>query len=217
MIAALFQIGILRFIQSHTLRLASVWHGELIWIAVPVVAIKLHDDATRFNEGIDTKLVCQKMLGSVRDAERIQDFITSYFGPCPFASLLRDVHFSQSLRKIRVNIATRNGAVDGSERGRAAKFLAADFASVDRFIPTLPSVRALLRAEEILGHARFLNVGQLSAKRARHHFPVVPLDSRRSAVALKRAILLSLCAPPRTGCAAAKADNRPNSVSVMHV
>jgi len=69
-------IGILRYVKSHTLNLSMVGIWINIFLAMPIIAIKLYNDIFRWDESINSKLSTNNILTNKINAAGCKDGIS---------------------------------------------------------------------------------------------------------------------------------------------
>lgn len=174
--AAVVQVDVLRVVEADAVGDARMCGAVP---AVPVVAVRLHDEPSAGNEGIDGEQAVDHVLAAVRDRERVEDGVQRALGTGwrerPNLTLLRTAHVGD-----KPVVVTPDSGLLGGETGT--------------------------RAQARGGEATERNVEVASALRARECPAVATLRVRSGAVAVERAIPLRwpdmagvFLAAPRTG------------------
>lgn len=150
-VAALYHVGVLRDIEGHASPLTSVGRGELGGVAVPVVAVELHDDAAIRQEGIHAELAADDVLRRVGNTETVEDGIPGLLDVVRLHALLHGVHGDKHGVTVRVSVAARERAIGNvvgfAPRRRPTEGFAAHLTDMFRLVAALPNVGAFPRAE----------------------------------------------------------------------
>lgn len=115
---------------------------------MPVIAIKLNNQAKRRNKGIHAELLSYEMLLVIRYLQRIKGRVARYLKFGPLHGLLSEVHSHQHRAFFGIGIPASDRAVldavltaGGQGRGFPKRLLA-NLADVRRFAPSLPLIDA---------------------------------------------------------------------------
>lgn len=187
---------------------------------MPIVAVKLDDQASGRDYSVGDELAGECPLREVVDPHRIQQRVSGNLGAGYVNGLLHGAHREYPCIDIRVGISTGNGAVGdvvvsaGGPGRRPAERAAAHLARVRRLVAPLVRVVAIVRAELRIGGAALGYVEVKSALGALERGPGSPLWPRGTSVAGKRAVLPPGWHPLSDDSAAGNARDGPDLVSL---
>lgn len=214
--AALAHVSVLRPVKAHALALPFVGFGEPVGVAVPIVAIPLDHEISRWDEGVNGELPVDDVLPDVVHLELVEDGVSDALWLGRRAELLHRIHPGQMLLPAWALVTAFDGAITNVVRlfagRRPSERLAAYLARVIGFIAALPLVCAIDRAES----RDVLAVMQDGV------FPVTPFARqfgslaafhlRGSRIAVVRAITLLRTKVPRVHLATPRASDCPDLV-----
>lgn len=134
-------ICILRGVESHAFALARVGLWELLRVAMPVIAVKLYDQALLGQERINTEFTTDDMLGQINQPQIVEQRMADLFDRSLVSALLGGIHFDQHSPAIGIGVAAVQRAVQhvvSFARRRPAKTTAANLTRIAVFITALP-------------------------------------------------------------------------------
>lgn len=220
-VSGLGKIGVLPSVNPHSLFLSLIRGRELLWVPVPVVAIKLNDYFKILVDGINTELTEQQFLRFVSYTNHIKDGIAGHFELVNLLCGLINIHLNEHVSSRWISIPACRSAVCRVSHvlsgWRPLEFYTTGLAVVCVFIPPLPFNLMFQRAEEVAGffELRRLDVDDLSAEFAIAILTCFTLWSRIIPIALQRAILLPIAHVVGDDLSATNAFNGADFVSKL--
>jgi hypothetical protein len=104
-------VSVLADVQFHSAPLPRVWHGESIWVPVPVVTIELDDKSCAWNECVDTEFPANKVLLFVSNRGSVEQRVNGTLQIVRPEFGLSDVHSDKHRSPRWIGIPTLGGAV----------------------------------------------------------------------------------------------------------
>lgn len=188
---ALSHIGILRFVERHSLGLSGIKIRKLIAIAVPVVAVELDNKSALRNKCVNDEFFKQHSLFCIANLHAVKDFISSNLKLVRAKCLLYGIHLKKAFLNCRVVVSACNRTVSWvsllGTRRRQPISLSAYFADEFYFITPLPFISTSNRTEFGFFGTALWSVKDSTALFANTHFPGFSLCVSRLIAAFSRA------------------------------
>lgn len=147
-------IRILRLVKIDPSLLAGIQDGIARWIPMPIVAIKLNDNAQGRDKRINTKLSGDDVLREVVNAQCIKEGVANAFRFRRIPALLIGTHVKKSHPPRGVRSAACHGTVQNSisfcPGGRPTKSFVTYDTGMRFFRAPLPQICMLWRTKEVL-------------------------------------------------------------------
>lgn len=218
---ALVHVGVLRVVKPYAALLSFVLRIVFAWVSVPVFSIKLNGQISRRNERINGEFSANRVLLDVLDTDTVKDSKARPFQFVWANLLLSNIHAQKHCGAFRVFVAALKRAVKNVGAGwRPFERLAAYLAGVFDLVAPLPFVSMFGTAEVMRCKLKALlgGVKRLTAQFAVYLLASLALWAFRTAIAIKRAILLVWAQSAGNSFTATLACNGTNSVFVhIHI
>lgn len=210
-------VGVLRSVQGYATTDPRLDAVPLP--VVPVVAVKLHDEASRGDRRVWDELPVERLLPKVGNPEAIEQCVAVRLGPRHAPALARRVHGDQPRPPFEVRVPAWQRAIGrvvpaaGCAARRPAERGAAHLADVVGLVPRLVCLAARLAAEPGAAPTG-LCIEPSAAPSAGLVGAPLPLWTRRSPIALDRAKPRPGAHPPRDDAAASGTSDRADTVAL---
>lgn len=213
-------VSILGAVKGYASTLPFIRYGESDRVAMPVITIKLDDDIERRYEGVNTKLVTDKILAFIRHTDLIKQSISCTLQIVRSHGKLLGIHLAQKVGAFWVGIAAGNRAildVVGLGAGRRPlELLATDDARICILVAALPFICMLNAAKVVISGLESIRwqIERLATQLTHNFMARLSLWTRCLAVAGKGTISLVGTQPLCDNLAASLADDCSDGVGV---